>query len=94
MNERTSKVGGAVSVPDNSITRESVVYPTVNPSLANSRVAHVHGAWRQTAVESIAAMATEHRQLVESVHTTDGISMEQAELQVTAFERYFMDDAR
>lgn len=70
------------------------MYPIVNPSLANARVAHVHGEWAQASVNSIAAMAKEHSQLVEAVHATDGISMEQAELQVTAFEQHFMDDAR
>ncbi len=39
-----------------------------------------------------AAAVIEHGQLVAAIHATDGITMEQAELQVTAFEKHFKDD--
>ena len=69
------------------------MYQIANQSHSNPLAGHMQRQWNDAAKERRAAMPLEHRQLVEAIHTTDGVSMEQAELQVTAFEKYFKDDA-
>jgi hypothetical protein len=93
MTERTSPVDDVASDPALTPSRETVVYRTVT----QSRQGHLGGFMRRrqrNAADGIcAAPASEHAQLVVAVNATDGITMEQAELQVTAFEMQFKDES-
>lgn len=68
------------------------MYQIANRSPSNPLDGHLQRQWNDAATERRTAMTLEHRQLVAAIHTTDGVSMEQAELQVTAFEKHFKDD--
>ncbi len=69
------------------------MYQIANRSQSNPLDGHTQRQWNDAATELLAAMTLEHRQLVAAIHTNDGVSREQAELQVTAFEKHFKDDA-
>ncbi len=92
MTERTSPDAGAATALASTPTQETVAYRTLIHDRSGLGMGHVQRKWRQAAATSHAAMALEHRQLVQTIHLTDGISEEQAELQVTAFEKHFKDD--
>jgi hypothetical protein len=55
-------------------------------------VGHVQRKWNSAEAERHIAMASEHGQLVEAVQAMDGVSKEQAEFQVSAFEKQFKED--
>ena len=92
MSERPKPLVEAASLPVSSPPLERVAYRTAIQPRVGSPDGYVQRKWRHAAAQSHAAMALEHRQLVETIRTTDGISKEQAELQVTAFEKQFKDD--
>ena len=92
MTERTSPVAGAAAALASTTTQEPAAYRTLIQDRSGLGTGHVPRKWRQAAAASHAAMALEHSQLVQTVHLTDGVSEEQAELQVTAFEKHFKDD--
>ncbi len=68
------------------------MYPIAIQPHSSPLDGHVQRKWSRGADERHAVMALEHRQLVAIICTTDGVSIEQAELQVTAFEKLFTDD--
>jgi hypothetical protein len=82
------------TLPTNSPNRESIVYRNVMEARSSHREGHVQRKWNQGATNLYPPMPSEHRQLVDAVHATDGVSRVQADLQVTAFEQFFMDDTQ
>lgn len=92
MNERTRPGSDAESAQVGLPVPGNVSYRTVKAPHASPHVGHVQRQYNHVVAERHSTMAREHRQLVETIHTTDGVSKEQAELQVTAFEKYFRDD--
>lgn len=92
MNERTRPDSDAPSAQVGLPVPGNVSYRTVTEPHASPYVGHVQRRYNHVVAARHSTMASEHSQLVETIHTTDGVSREQAELQVTAFEKYFRDD--
>jgi hypothetical protein len=92
MTERASPVDAAAPSPTHSSSQEATVYRTIT----QPRQSHFDGSmprpWNTVADKRRITEASEHGQLVEAIHATDGITREQAELQVTAFETLFKDE--
>jgi len=94
MTAQSTTVVDADSTPHISPSQEAIVIRS-NTQPCQSHVGRsMSRPWTSAMNERLVAAASEHEQLVEAIHATDGISREHAELRITAFEIFFKDESQ